>query len=746
MQSLKQHFLSPEAAYTPFPFWFWNDALERDEIVRQIHDFKNKGIDGFIIHPRMGIPRETPYLSDEYFVLVRVAVAEAKALDMRVILYDEGMYPSGSACGRVVAENAAFASRGIRLAFLEDGKLMLDPSDEPIALVALRMAGDNAYDRSSARVIKDARDACGKETVVAIVMGYTHGTIRGIHPGQDDGEPDAPPSTDLLNEDAIACFIRLTHDKYHRHLKEYFGSTVIAMFTDEPNIMGRGRREHTMFPWTPGFAQEYEASGLSLADLPALFLNAGTATEGIRRDYQRAVYKRMNRTFYAPLSRWCASHGIALTGHPESSEDIGLLSFFQIPGQDIVWRWVAPESDLGVSGVHSTAAKCASDAARHLGRPRNASEVFGCCGPGGNHWSLPPDDIKWYLDHLFVRGCNLIIPHAFYYSLRTEMQYAERPPDVGPGNIWWPHYKQVADYIKRMSMLMTGVNQTQLAVLTSDEHLPHESVRALYERQIEFNYLCRSALFAATMDSGFIRIENQAYRALLVEDETLLESDVVQALEPFVNGGGTVIKVGGLTPDEVAAAALSCVSPAVRVAPAQRDLRMTHVALDGVHLILLVNEGDAALAATLDIALNGRPELWDAFRAVVAPARFARDGGRTLVPFALGRRESLVVAVSGGLRLPKPTPVSRREGVLTYAISFDWPDDGIAWLNLGDVRDLAEVDVNGVYAGATLWKPHALDIPVKAGKNSLIVHVRESKANTYGTPVPAGIMGCIEIY
>ena len=27
-------------------------------------------------------------------------------------------------------------------------------------------------------------------------------------------------------------------------------------------------------------------------------------------------------------------------------------------------------------------------------------------------------DMKWYLDWLFVRGVNMIFPHAFYYSLR----------------------------------------------------------------------------------------------------------------------------------------------------------------------------------------------------------------------------------------------------------------------------------------------------------------------------------------
>ncbi|OUS78151.1 hypothetical protein B1748_05170 [Paenibacillus sp. MY03] len=38
-----------------------------------------------------------------------------------------------------------------------------------------------------------------------------------------------------------------------------------------------------------------------------------------------------------------AAHGIALTGHPALSDEIGLLEHFHIPGQDVVCRYIAPE-------------------------------------------------------------------------------------------------------------------------------------------------------------------------------------------------------------------------------------------------------------------------------------------------------------------------------------------------------------------------------------------------------------------
>src|SRR5690606_34127959 len=59
--------------------------------------------------------RTMPYLSDAYMELVEAGVAEADRLGMKIILYDEGMYPSGSACGLVVKHNPEYASRGLEL-------------------------------------------------------------------------------------------------------------------------------------------------------------------------------------------------------------------------------------------------------------------------------------------------------------------------------------------------------------------------------------------------------------------------------------------------------------------------------------------------------------------------------------------------------------------------------------------------------------------------------------------------------
>ena len=104
------------------PFWFWNDTLKDEEIVRQIADFEAHGVYGFVIHPRIGLPDNMKWLSAEMIHAMDVAISEASRRNMYVVLYDEGMYPSGSSSGQVVARNPEHAARGFSKIDLKPGE------------------------------------------------------------------------------------------------------------------------------------------------------------------------------------------------------------------------------------------------------------------------------------------------------------------------------------------------------------------------------------------------------------------------------------------------------------------------------------------------------------------------------------------------------------------------------------------------------------------------------------------------
>ena len=474
-KELFQALANPPEEFSPVPFWFFNDSPDEEKIAEELKDIKAKGVDAIVLHPRIGIPENVPYLSDAYFQAVRFIVKCADALGMKIVLYDEGMYPSGSAHGMVVAQNPDYASKGIRL------------SDRPEGGEVIAAFEDGKY----------------------LVYGFTGGTIRGIHFGEDDGEAGAPKSADILNPDAVELFIRLTHDRYYEELKEYFGNTVIAFFTDEPCALGRNAAAYR--EWVPGLERELTAGGGRLQELEALFTGEKNATTAL---YHRLIKKHLRETFYARLSRWCEAHGIALMGHPEASDDVEEELYFQIPGQDLIMRRVSPETG-GLLEFDSVQAKLCADIARHLGRRRNANECFGVCSRKPWEWHFTGRDMIWYINWLSIRGVNLLVPHAFYYSTAGKRK-EERPPDVGPNNIWWPHYRRISGYIKRLSFLMTdSVNGARVAVLVDNNRVPYREIASLYENQIEFNYLPVALLPECEVKEGRLCIREYAYDIVL---------------------------------------------------------------------------------------------------------------------------------------------------------------------------------------------------------------------------------------
>ena len=65
--------------------------LTDEQIRATMRDLAQQKVKQVWVHPRPGLM--TPYLSDEWFQLWKVALDEAKRLDMNVWIYDENSYP-----------------------------------------------------------------------------------------------------------------------------------------------------------------------------------------------------------------------------------------------------------------------------------------------------------------------------------------------------------------------------------------------------------------------------------------------------------------------------------------------------------------------------------------------------------------------------------------------------------------------------------------------------------------------------
>ncbi|MBQ8511261.1 MAG: hypothetical protein IJ497_01485 [Clostridia bacterium] len=734
---LKNIWKNPGPAFSPMPFWFWNDTLDAEELLRQVDDFHKKGVDGFVIHPRLGFAG-VDYLSEEYFDLVALVCEAAQKRRMNIVLYDEGMYPSGSAHGAVVKEDPRFAARRLYAA-PEGGEI---PENEELCFRVYIKKDEKGLLTDTA--FGPAEGYEGYD----LILGYTNGTIRGLSPDEDDNQPSAPKAADLLNPAATEVFIKNTHEKYRARLAEFFGQTIVGFFTDEPSMTGRCQKMNGGIIWSYNMMEEFMDAGGDFAMLTALLFEP--KDKKLRREaeycHQKALRARLNQAFYAPLSKWCKANNVALMGHPAESRDCDTMEYFDIPGQDLVWRMVEPGTEL--TSPDSVMAKCASDFARHNGRSRNSNEVFGVCGESGNPWNFTPDDMMFYLNFLFARGCNMIIPHAFYYSVRTPVQSNERPPDVGPNNIWWKDYKQISAYIRRMSWLnASGTNNPHCAVLCSPEYMPYTPVRELYQQGWTFNYLSLDDLMnKAAVEGDTIRMDRYIYDTILIDGRLRLNSSIVKKIGAFITAGGKMYRGS----DFAGYMNKNGRKTTYFEGETGGNLRFTHITKSGTPFFLLINEGNDTITGRVITDLSGAAERFDPFTGKTEPMEALLADGGFAYPVTVHAHSAVVIGMNMGAlpTIGEEKPAPRLTEIASLAdgrMTFDYhPAEGrFAKLTFEAIHDIADVKVNGESAARLLFKPYECDITalLHDGENTVEVDVTPSMANTYGKPVKTGFDG-----
>jgi hypothetical protein len=204
------------------------------------------------------------------------------------------------------------------------------------------------------------------------------------------------------------------------------------------------------------------------------------------------------------------------------------------------------------------------------------------------------------------------------------------------------------------------------------------------------------------------------------------------------------------------------------------DIPFLHRKLEDGDSYFLVNRNDRTETIEAHFRVTGkRPELWHAETGTFEAVDYMIRGGETVVPLSLASEESVHVvfrktATNDGVRsqkvalstlatldgpwtvsfqpdrsapatatLPKLAPLNENtdpgikyfSGIATYRKDFTTPKGWKAgqplWLNLGAVRELAEVSVNGKSAGGAWHAPFRLDIgsTTKPGQNKLEVRV-----------------------
>lgn len=594
-------FSNPPKEFSVLPFWFWNDELNAVEITRQIADMEAHGVYGFVIHPRIGLPRHQTWMSPGLLDLMAHAIAEAARRGMKVVLYDEGMYPSGSACGQVVAKNPAHAARAL-------------------AFVPVSGSGVATVD-AGWKILQVFSQASGQS--VAVVDRPSGGVVRGLHYiGDENGAftEEEPLAADILNPEAVASFVELVYGRFAKQFAPHFGNTVIGIFTDEPAEMGRVA-DGTLVPGSAAvLGRVSKILGYDFTPhLLSLWQAESEEALRHRRAYHRALHQVLGETYYQTLSAWCETHGVALMGHPGASDDLGFERHFHVPGQDLVWRYVEP-GPKALEGPHSTMAKCASSAMVHLGRRRNGNELYGAYGH-----DLTFDEVKWLANWCLVRGQNLLYPHAFYYSMRGPRR-DERPPDVGPNSPWWAQFKPFADHCRRLSWINTDCQQVcQIAVLAGVQELPFRAAKVIFENQFDFNYLEWRHLWEdARLEESGLHLAGMVYQTVIFDGLELVPAEALPVIKALAAAGRLIchgpetaawVELGlreKKTADADGLVAALSASVQKRLTPLSpcSDLRVRHVVKGGRDIFFLFNEGASQVSAKLAHDFRDKKAYW----------------------------------------------------------------------------------------------------------------------------------------
>jgi len=254
-----------------------------------------------------------------------------------------------------------------------------------------------------------------------------------------------PDSANLLTREATDRFLALTHDRYAAAVGEYFGTTIRAIFTDEPSLALQHKpRQPGETSWRLTWSDTLDrALGGDFRDRLAK-AGSNVAKSPLWRDYWAAYTQVFQEAWTAPIARWCESHKIALSGHLLGENDFGShvanygslrrqLAMFQTPGIDEI----STRTD-----VDQCEALTLATIAEFPGRERMV-EVF-ALGPA----NMSMETMRKMVDLCASCGVDryviAICPHDFSGNLKNRGWFA----CYGPQQPWFRDYAKVfAEYL-----------------------------------------------------------------------------------------------------------------------------------------------------------------------------------------------------------------------------------------------------------------------------------------------------------
>ncbi|MHB0935058.1 MAG: HAD family hydrolase [Armatimonadota bacterium] len=638
-------------------FWLFNDRCEWETIDRHLQAFAAAdNVMALSIHPRHGLL--VPYGGAEWFELVEKTCRRAKELGVQIWLYDEDPWPSGNAGGRLTAEYPELAARGIQ-------QFVYDPNVLDDKTIFYFPTGKLLWCGLVNEETGEVQDLTSRVGVIrrkwAVYEGWDS---RFFYPETplynftrcDTVDPEFAVTVspipagmklmafvarqaafaewsiygdfiDSLNPRATQRYLESTHEQYKKYVGDLFGTTIEAIFTDEPKMYDPN-------PYTEGLLEDFRRDmGYDLRPKLHYLFSTSMAPDAVlaRLHYRDYIAKRFLDAWMRPVAAWCRENGIKLTGHVSPEDDpveqalcvgnmLPVMKEMDLAGIDII----IPALGDRRHPVLSVGVTCATAVAQQRGKAGVMTETGHAC----HH--MPAEEIGNIFLWQNMMGVTANVLHCAFLSTRGARD--SEPPDFGPDGVLWEGMHDVRRKLAEIQAVTHDARQLAPVAIVwpirsfnavrqegqadNTGGLRRELTTLLadcLDRQVGTHFIDEDDLRDLKVEGNEAVLGRARYTHLVIPSCTVLKAETLATLKALQAQGITVLLTGktpimAQTADAILPADLSW-CPAGTPADLHRlldlpgdatDIRCTAWEKDGKVTRLVLNIGTEAFDATID--------------------------------------------------------------------------------------------------------------------------------------------------
>ncbi len=531
---------------------------------------------------------------------------KCRQLGLDFWLYDEKGYPSGKAGGLTLRDHPEYETIGIICSRTEGhGSLMhtlpagIRIHPEPLYICAAPVH-EGLYDFSAALDLTPTWKA-GEPVRFTAPDGREWGILsfqvkrmfEGTH--IETNISDANPYINIIDRDAVARFISVTHEAYREKAPAEMKDYIHAVFTDEPSLMTSYLKEGESLlpavPWSRSFRETFrQRYGYDIvSSLPYLFEDGGPATLYRRLDFWSLVASLIEENYYGQLQQWCRANGPAASGHALLEESLYWdmvyegnlyrnLRRMDLPGMDMLTSdamALAHSTQIPVPKFISSVAhmtgkwETISETSAHYQRSSNLPVTFNMrLATVGYEYALGLTRVTSYYGYdefsdkerrsfndfmgrlgLMLSKGRHVAEVAVYYPIQS--MWGSMTPTSK--TTWDPPDSRRTD--KQVPVTRSAGLYLTSHIISYHPDLPDaqrvdaafgEVSRELLASQHDFDYLDDQAISESSVRAGKLSVSGESFACLVLPEVKVIPLETYRNIADFVSGGGKLVELGDL--------------------------------------------------------------------------------------------------------------------------------------------------------------------------------------------------------